>query len=71
MSALRKFKAKSRGGGLLEVEALNLPAGEELEIVVLEEDEGEHLGLLASALSQSAFSAVWDDPEEDAAWKDL
>ena len=71
MSALRKYKATSKGGGLIEVEALNVPAGEELEIVVIEDDNEEQLALLTSALSQSAFSRIWDDPEEDAAWKDL
>ena len=67
-------KVNEQGG--IDLPDLDLTPGTELELIIfslrtLDEDEVDSLAVQASVLAQPALAALWDNPEEDAAWRDL
>lgn len=70
----QRYIARVRPDGTLDLPELGYDPGTEVEVIVLSNGTASADGNpaeLSFALSVETLRRLWDDPEEDAAWRDL
>jgi hypothetical protein len=76
MSRLRKrLRVKVKPDGSIELPALDIAPGTEVDAVILtaneaQESELDSLALHAALLAEPRLAELWETAEEDAAWAD-